>query len=122
MEVRRGVFRSTGEPGASEVFTHEGTRNPLSTAFFASKPAATITDGFDVLVQLVIAAITTEPCEIWPLGTCFSISGPGTGLSQVAPPSPSKTPTGFSRRAPGLTSDGNASSKDFRACDSATRS
>ena len=35
---------------------------PRSTAFFASSPAATITDGFDVFVQLVIAAITTEPC------------------------------------------------------------
>ena len=34
----------------------------FSTAFFASRPAATITDGFDVFVQLVIAAITTEPC------------------------------------------------------------
>ena len=35
---------------------------PCSTAFFASSPAATITDGFDVFVQLVIAAMTTEPC------------------------------------------------------------
>ena len=34
---------------------------PFSTAFLASRPAATSTDGFDVLVQLVIAAITTEP-------------------------------------------------------------
>ncbi len=38
--------------------------SPFSTAFLASRPAATITDGFEVLVQLVIAAITTEPCVI----------------------------------------------------------
>ena len=34
---------------------------PRSTAFLASSPAPTITDGFDVLVQLVMAAIATEP-------------------------------------------------------------
>jgi hypothetical protein len=37
------------------------TRSPRSTARLASNPAATITEGFDVLVQLVMAAITTEP-------------------------------------------------------------
>jgi hypothetical protein len=35
--------------------------NPLSTAFFAISPAAIITDGFEVLVQEVMAAMTTEP-------------------------------------------------------------
>ena len=34
---------------------------PRSTAFFATMPAATITEGFEVLVQLVMAAITTLP-------------------------------------------------------------
>ena len=34
---------------------------PNSTAFFATKPAAIITLGFDVFVQLVIAAITISP-------------------------------------------------------------
>ena len=52
---------TTIEPGASEVFTQAGTVRPLSTAFFASNPAATSTDGFEVLVQLVMAAITTLP-------------------------------------------------------------
>jgi hypothetical protein len=52
---------TTREPGASEVFTHGGTVSPFSTAFFARIPAATITEGFEVLVQLVMAAITTEP-------------------------------------------------------------
>ena len=38
-----------------------------STAFFASRPAPIITDGFEVFVQEVIAAMTTAPC---PIVTC----------------------------------------------------
>ena len=52
---------TTREPGASDVLTHGLVSRPASTAFFASRPAASITAGFDVFVQLVIAAITTEP-------------------------------------------------------------
>lgn len=37
------------------------TLKPLSTAFFAKRPAPNMTEGLEVLVQLVIAAITTEP-------------------------------------------------------------
>ena len=40
------------------------TRRPRSTARLASKPAATMTEGFEVLVQLVMAAIATEPSVI----------------------------------------------------------
>ena len=43
--------------------THGLRARPRSTAFFASSPAATMTDGFEVFVQLVIAAMTTEPCS-----------------------------------------------------------
>ena len=53
---------TTFEPGASEVLTHGMRSSPASTAFFASSPAPIITDGFDVFVQLVMAAITTDPC------------------------------------------------------------
>ena len=53
---------TTLEPGARLDFTHGLRERPRSTAFLARSPAATITDGFDVFVQLVIAAITTEPC------------------------------------------------------------
>jgi hypothetical protein len=35
--------------------------SPFATAFRANRPAPSITEGFDVFVQLVIAAITTEP-------------------------------------------------------------
>ena len=50
--------------GASEVFTVGGTVSPFATAFRARSPAATMTVGFDVFVQLVMAAIATEPDEI----------------------------------------------------------
>ena len=53
---------TTLEPGDNVVFTYDFTFNPNSTAFLASKPAAIIESGLDVLVHEVIAAITTEPC------------------------------------------------------------
>src|SRR5215470_10203287 len=52
---------TTLEPGASVVFTHGLRDSPASTAFLASSAAPTITDGLDVFVQEVIAAITTAP-------------------------------------------------------------
>src|SRR6202034_903497 len=55
---------TTCEPGASDVFTHGFDLRPLATALRASRPAAIITLGFEVLVQDVIAAITTSP---WPI-------------------------------------------------------
>jgi hypothetical protein len=54
---------TTFEPGASDDFTHGLRRRPRSTAFFASRPAPTMTCGFDVFVHDVIAAITTDPCS-----------------------------------------------------------
>ena len=56
---------TTVEPGASEVFTHGLLCRPRSTALRARSPAPIITDGLDVLVQLVIAAITTCPWSSW---------------------------------------------------------
>src|SRR3954453_15155275 len=52
---------TTLEPGASDVFTQGLRCRPRSTAFFASRPAPIITNGFDVLVHDVIAATTTAP-------------------------------------------------------------
>jgi len=37
------------------------TCRPSSTAFFATSPAPIMTDGLEVLVHEVIAAITTAP-------------------------------------------------------------
>src|SRR5687767_8708265 len=56
---------TTVEPGASEVLTHGWRLRPRSTAFLATRPAASMTEGFEVLVQLVIAAITTWPWSRW---------------------------------------------------------
>src|SRR6185312_3603672 len=52
---------TTLDPGARLVFTQGLLLSPFSTAFLASRPAPTMTDGFEVFVQLVMAAITTAP-------------------------------------------------------------
>src|SRR5213075_1351985 len=87
---------TTFDPGAKLVLTHGLVFRPSSTAFLAINPAAIITDGLEVLVQLVIAAITTDPC----VNTCSMSSmrmlecdGRG-GASPACPPSPSHRPTG----------------------------
>ena len=51
---------ATREPGARQVLTSREAQPPVHGRR-ASNPAATITPGLDVLVQLVMAAITTEP-------------------------------------------------------------
>src|SRR5271166_4937940 len=82
---------TTIEPGASEVFTHGGTVRPFSTAFFASSPAATSTDGFEVLVQLVMAAITTLPWVSASFrATCSSTASCCESIPPGCPPSPSQ--------------------------------
>ena len=45
------------EPGARVVLTHGLRSSPFSTAFLASRAAPIITEGFEVLVHEVIAAI-----------------------------------------------------------------
>ena len=75
---------TTFEPGARLVFTLGSTRSPASTAFLATRPAPTITVGFEVLVQLVIAAITTAPSPT--LAVPFGVST-RTVLAPL-PPSP----------------------------------
>src|SRR5437868_2071237 len=47
--------------GASDVLTQGFAFNPLAAALRANRPAPISTLGFDVLVQEVIAAITTSP-------------------------------------------------------------
>jgi hypothetical protein len=74
---------TTWEPGARLVFTQGLFVRPRAAAFFANRPAAIKTDGFEVLVQLVIAAITTSPCvscsALWPILTLVA-SLPGAPL------------------------------------------
>ena len=52
---------TTLEPGARVVFTQGLRLRPFSTAFLASRAAPIITNGLEVFVQEVIAAITTWP-------------------------------------------------------------
>src|SRR5215469_836686 len=62
--MRPDFFRysvTTLEPGAREVFTQGWDASPFSRALRAKRPAATSTAGLEVLVQLVMAAITTAP-------------------------------------------------------------
>src|SRR5271157_611196 len=73
---------TTCEPGASEVFTHGFTVRPFATALRATSPAATITLGFDVLVQDVIAAITTSP---WPSVNFLPSTGTRLSISDALP-------------------------------------
>src|SRR5690606_27222260 len=63
--------------GAKLVLTHGLTVRPFSTAFFAKRPAPSITLGFEVFVQLVMAAITTAP---WPRSNSPRSSDTGTLL------------------------------------------
>ena len=62
------------DPGASVVFTQGLDLSPFATAFLAKSAAPIITDGFDVLVQEVIEAITTSPffTRVEPATTSFS--------------------------------------------------
>ena len=43
------------------IFAHGLLWSPRSAAFLATSPAASMTLGFDVFVQLVIAAMTIKP-------------------------------------------------------------
>src|SRR5680860_1072353 len=92
---------TTREPGPRLVLTQAGTERPASTAFLARSPAAIMTEGLEVLVQLVKAAITTAPSRRAnsSIGTA-SFSSEGTVPMAPAPPSSSKVPT-LSSGAPG---------------------
>src|SRR5262245_30939328 len=85
---------TTCEPGARLVLTHGLTARPRATAFCASRPAASITDGFDVLVQMVIAAMTTSPwvSENVPRSVVTSRVVP-SAAGGAAPPSDSQLST-----------------------------
>src|ERR1700738_1519908 len=76
---------TTLEPGASDVLTHGWATRPRSTAFLAKSPAAIMTEGLDVLVQLVMAAMTTSP---WSSSNSVpSASLTGTSCRYRSPPS-----------------------------------
>src|SRR5437868_11507583 len=126
------------EPGASDVLTQAGTWSPRSTAVLASNPAAIITDGLEVFVQLVIAAMTTLPwlrADGKSCGTCSSWRKSPTPIAVGLPPSCSQRPKLLFARLAGVAAGvdafaqdlgfikvGKACSKDSRALESGTRS
>ncbi len=67
---------TTRDPGASEVLTHGFGVRPRSTARRATRPAATMTWGLEVLVQLVMAATTTAPSPNIVVDPSASAAGP----------------------------------------------
>src|SRR5205085_5756649 len=95
---------------ASEVLTQGFRLSPFFTAFRASSPAPIITEGLEVLVQLVIAAMTTEPSASSNRLPSYSTSAriatswaTATAEAGVWPPSPLHRVLSFSgtgRRAP----------------------
>src|SRR5437588_12313376 len=76
---------TTFDPGASVVLTHGLRDSPRSTAFCASSAAATITDGLDVLVHDVIAAIATAPWSSTTSVPSARATGVGCDVRPLAP-------------------------------------
>src|ERR1700712_6128804 len=68
---------TTFEPGASDVLTHGRRCGPLSTGLRASRAAPIITEGFEVLVHEVIAAIVTAPWSSSSWVPSDSVTGVG---------------------------------------------
>src|SRR4051795_7524982 len=100
---------TTLEPGASEVFTHGLRCRPRSTAFLASKPAPTITNGFEVLVHDVMAATTTAP---WSIATSSPSRVNLAGFDARPPACAAGCPAGRSWTPSLLTAGGSLAGKD----------
>src|SRR3954469_6643672 len=100
---------TTLEPGASDVFTHGLRCSPPSTAFFARRPAPTMTNGFDVLVQEVIAATTTAP---WSTSNSSPSSVTRAGLLARLPRCDFGAPAGGSWAPWALTAGGSLAGND----------
>ena len=102
---------TTVEPGASEVFTHGLRARPRSTALRASRPAAIITLGFEVLVQLVIAAITTRPWSSSKLSPS-SVTSIASSLPGAATAEPVSAGRGLPRSSSCSSAGGSEAGKD----------
>src|SRR5215472_17957394 len=84
---------TTLEPGARVVFTQGLRARPASTAFLASRAAATMTEGFEVLVHDVMAAMTTDPWSTDVRVPSSSVTGVGAdGRPPLAPAPGSRVP------------------------------
>src|SRR6185436_12361740 len=114
---------TTLEPGASDVLTHGFDVSPFATALRASRPAPIITDGFDVLVHDVIAAITTWPWSSSVSVPSASVSGTisETRSATCAPPVPDPAGSGWRSCAESpLVAGASEAGKDSSDCSSAS--
>src|SRR5919202_393070 len=92
---------TTFEPGASEVFTHGWRVSPRATALRASRPAPSITEGLEVFVHDVIAAMTTCPWSSANVSPSRVTDTASDGRSATAAPAPWATAgSGCGSRAP----------------------
>jgi hypothetical protein len=69
---------TTLEPGARVVLTHGLDVRPFLLALRASRPAASMTEGLDVLVHDVIAAIATAPWSSVKLSPFARVTAEGS--------------------------------------------
>ena len=102
---------TTRDPGASVVFTHGRLVRPRSTAFLASSPAPSITEGLDVLVHDVIAAMTTCPWSTFAVLPSSNVTGTGS-LGQSWSCAQTWVGGGTSRRTLGLIEIGSLAGND----------
>ena len=106
-EVELELVQVLVEPGLLQVLGDHGRARrergldpglalagPRSTAFLATSPAPSITEGFEVLVQLVIAAITTWP---WSSST---VSPSSSSTATASPVSCARRPRSRRRDRP----------------------
>ena len=107
----RGSRSPRASPGPGWSSRTACTVSPFSTAFFASRPAAIITEGLLVFVQLVMAAITTAP---WPIvGRCGRCRRPWPCVSSAASSSAKPRSAIGALRAPcGTTLSSPAAARD----------
>src|SRR6185295_12157618 len=90
---------TTLEPGASDVLTHGFVFSPIACAFRASSPAPSITLGLEVLVQLVIAAMTTAPWRSLKVAPLYSQWTPWSSCTGLLSSSSTITAAVFSGSA-----------------------
>ena len=94
------------------VFTHGLRVSPRSTAFLASSAAPIITDGLEVLVHEVIAAITTAPWSISVLVPSARVTRTGLLSRPPAPCAALCTCRGASSPLPESTAGASLAGKD----------
>src|ERR1700674_2501163 len=97
---------TTRDPGASVVLTQGLGVRPRSTARRATRPAATITWGLEVLVQLVMAATTTAPSSTVAVVPSARVAGPDRDSRPRAgrweEPAPARVTRSWGRDGPAM--------------------